>query len=99
MLYNGFVRTTLEIDDDVLIAAKELAAHRHSTAGKVLSDLARQALHPPDLGSVQWICHCDGIMMVDPSGTSKWRGIALEQARSAGQTGFVGGWLGHSGTM
>ena len=44
------MRTTLEIDDDVLIAAKELAAHRHSTAGKVLSDLARQALHPPDLG-------------------------------------------------
>jgi hypothetical protein len=38
------MRTTLEIDDDVLQAAKELAAARHSTAGKVLSDLARQAL-------------------------------------------------------
>ena len=44
------MRTTLEIDDDVLMAAKELAAHRKSTAGKVLSDLARQALHPGDLG-------------------------------------------------
>ena len=44
------MRTTLEIDDDVLMAAKELAAHRRSTAGKVLSELARQALHPGDLG-------------------------------------------------
>ncbi len=44
------MRTTLEIDDDVLMAAKELAAHRKSTAGKVLSELARQALHPGDLG-------------------------------------------------
>ena len=45
------MRTTLEIDDDVLKAAKELAALRESTAGKVLSELARQALHPSDLGA------------------------------------------------
>lgn len=38
------VRTTLDIDDDILAAAKEIAANRDSTAGKVLSDLARQAL-------------------------------------------------------
>lgn len=40
------VRTTLEIDDDVLQAAKEIAANRSSTAGRVLSDLARKALEP-----------------------------------------------------
>jgi hypothetical protein len=40
------MRTTLEIDDDVLLAAKELAEARRSTAGKVLSDLARKALEP-----------------------------------------------------
>jgi hypothetical protein len=40
------VRTTLELDDDVLQAAKEIAAARGSTAGKVLSDLARKALEP-----------------------------------------------------
>jgi len=34
----------LEIDDDVLLAAKELAEAQRSTAGKVLSDLARKAL-------------------------------------------------------
>ena len=38
------MRTTLEIDDDVLLAAKELAAAQGSTAGKVLSELARKAL-------------------------------------------------------
>jgi hypothetical protein len=38
------MRTTLDIDDDVLAAAKEMAAARKSTAGQVISELARQAL-------------------------------------------------------
>jgi hypothetical protein len=38
------VRTTLDIDDDVLQAAKELANLRASTAGKMLSELARRGL-------------------------------------------------------
>jgi hypothetical protein len=38
------MRTTLDIDDDVLLAAKELARREGATAGKVLSDLARKAL-------------------------------------------------------
>lgn len=41
------MRTTLDIDDDVLEAAKELAREEKTTAGKVLSDLARQALSTP----------------------------------------------------
>ena len=40
------MRTTLDIDDDVLQAAKDLAANRQTTAGKVLSELARRALEP-----------------------------------------------------
>jgi hypothetical protein len=40
------VRTTLDIDEDVLDSAKELAARRGTTAGRVLSDLARSALAP-----------------------------------------------------
>jgi hypothetical protein len=44
------MRTTLDIDDDVLTAAKERAAEQKSTAGKVLSDLARQALTQPPSG-------------------------------------------------
>jgi hypothetical protein len=41
------VRTTLDIDDDVLEAAKELAANRQTSAGKVLSELARRGLEAP----------------------------------------------------
>ena len=40
------MRTTLDVDEDVLQAAKELAAERGTTAGKVLSELAREALRP-----------------------------------------------------
>jgi hypothetical protein len=40
------MRTTLDIDPDVLQAAKEIAEHRGTTAGKVLSELARKALEP-----------------------------------------------------
>jgi hypothetical protein len=40
------MRTTLDIDDDVLNAAKELAAARRTTAGRVISELARKALRP-----------------------------------------------------
>jgi len=40
------MRTTLDIDDDVLQAAKELAALRKTTAGTVLSELARRSLEP-----------------------------------------------------
>jgi hypothetical protein len=42
------VRTTLDIDADVLQAAKELAMHRGTTAGKVVSELARRGLKPVD---------------------------------------------------
>ena len=41
-----WVRTTLDIDDDVLNAAKELATARRTTAGRVISELARKALRP-----------------------------------------------------
>ena len=44
------MRTTLDIDDDVLAAAKELAAGRKTTAGKVISDLLRKALTQPSAG-------------------------------------------------
>jgi hypothetical protein len=45
------VRTTLDIDKVVLETAKELAAKRGTTAGKVLSDLACSALAPRDRGA------------------------------------------------
>jgi hypothetical protein len=44
------VRTTLDIDDDVLLAAKEIAVAQGSSAGKVLSNLARKGLEAPKSG-------------------------------------------------
>jgi hypothetical protein len=41
------MRTTLDIEDDVLQAAKELAQREGRTAGKVLSELARRGLASP----------------------------------------------------
>jgi hypothetical protein len=43
------MRTTLDIDDDVLAAAKQLASKRNSTAGEVISSLAREALTGPSV--------------------------------------------------
>lgn len=38
------MRTTLDIDEDVLLAAKELARRQRSSAGVVISELARLGL-------------------------------------------------------
>jgi hypothetical protein len=40
------MRTTLDLDDDILFAAKEIAAAKGLTAGRVVSDLVRKALEP-----------------------------------------------------
>ena len=41
------MRTTLDIDDDVLQAAKERARRDRKTTGEVISELARAALIAP----------------------------------------------------
>jgi hypothetical protein len=38
------MRTTVDLEEDVLLAAKEIAKQRGNTLGQVISDLARQAL-------------------------------------------------------
>lgn len=38
------MRTTLDLDDDILAAARSIAAARKETMGKVVSDLVRQSL-------------------------------------------------------
>jgi len=38
------MRTTLDIDDTVLAAAKELARSQHLSTGQVVSDLLRKAM-------------------------------------------------------
>ncbi len=46
------MRTTLNIDDDVLFAARELAKQEGKTAGKIVSELARRALQARMSGEV-----------------------------------------------
>jgi ribose 1,5-bisphosphokinase PhnN len=44
LAHHGIMRTTLDIDDDVLRAAKELAQRERVSAGQVVSRLLRQAM-------------------------------------------------------
>lgn len=46
------VRTTLSIDDDLLLAAKEQARRERRTVGEVLSDMARRGIEA-DSGSAE----------------------------------------------
>lgn len=45
------MRTTLDIADDVLQAARERARRENRTIGEVVSDLARRGLLAPEKGS------------------------------------------------
>jgi hypothetical protein len=53
------MRTTLAIDDDVLIAAKAIARRQHRSLGEVVSDLARRALRRPEAPTA-----CNGIPLL-----------------------------------
>ena len=40
------MRTTVDLDEDILRTAKDLAQERDQSLGRVLSDLARRGLRP-----------------------------------------------------
>lgn len=42
------MRTTLDIDEDILMAIKDLARRQNKTMGEVMSDLARRAITAPE---------------------------------------------------
>jgi hypothetical protein len=46
MCYVKAMRTTLELDDDLVHVAKQLASQRDMTMGQVVSELVRKALEP-----------------------------------------------------
>ena len=47
------MRTTLDIEEDVLMAAKELARRQGRSIGTVLSNLARRSLVPTEAGATR----------------------------------------------
>lgn len=62
------MRTTLDIEEDVLQAAKELAAREGSTAGRVLSQLARRGLTAPEGRGKAASSVRNGVPIFPPSG-------------------------------
>ncbi len=47
------MRTTIDIDNDILHLVKELAHQRQISLGKIISELARQALTPATETSIR----------------------------------------------
>lgn len=47
------MRTTLTIDDDVLRAARSIAAEEGRSMGQVISELARKGLRPDPVSSTE----------------------------------------------
>ncbi|TJW06983.1 MAG: CopG family transcriptional regulator [Mesorhizobium sp.] len=55
------MRTTLAIDDDVLIAAKAMARQQDRSVGEIITDLARRSLRRPQAGGER-----NGIPLLSP---------------------------------
>jgi len=63
------MRTTLELDDDVVAAARELAAMDRRSLGSVVSELARRGLTPARIaadGALPVILVPDGTPPITP---------------------------------
>lgn len=61
------MRTTLNLDDDIVMAVKELAELRGATAGEVLSELARAALAAGAAGGAVR----NGVPLLEPTGGAR----------------------------
>ena len=66
------MRTTLNLDEDLVQVAKQLARQRGTTAGQVISELARQALEPKSPPKVR-----NGVPLFTPKPGSRKPHLAL----------------------
>lgn len=66
------MRTTLDLDTNVLLAAKQLAQQRGATTGQIISELARQALAPKGSPKLR-----NGVPLFTPSPGRKKPGLAM----------------------
>ena len=60
MCYHITMRTTLEIDDDLVQVARQLAQQRQTTMGQVISQLVRKAMDPKSAPRVR-----NGVLLFD----------------------------------
>ena len=77
------MRTTIDLDDDILQAAKELAAGRGMTIGRVVSDLARKGL----AAGPREVTVRNGVPVLAPRATGDARGTMklVNQLRDSGE--------------
>ena len=66
------MRTTLNIDDDILLVARQLAQQRRETVGGVISSLARKALEPAKSPRTR-----NGVPLIEPKPGARKPGLAL----------------------
>jgi hypothetical protein len=66
------MRTTLELDDDLLQVARQLAAQRGKTMGQIISELVRKALAPKAATRVR-----NGVLLFAPKARAKQSHLAL----------------------
>jgi hypothetical protein len=71
------MRTTLDIEDDVLQAAKELAQREGGTAGQVISQLARRGLTVASAGARNTVVTRGGVPVLPSRGEV----VTLEHTR------------------
>jgi hypothetical protein len=55
------MRTTLDLDEDLLLVAKQLAEQQRTTMGRVVSQLVRKALEPGETPNIR-----NGIPLFSP---------------------------------
>lgn len=82
------MRTTLDIDDDVLAAAKELARRERTTTGKLVSDVMREALqarsHPAPADRPRRVLHVHGFDPIPAGGAVVTDELVNELREEAG---------------
>ena len=72
MRYHTGVRTTLEIDDDLVQVARQLAQQRQTTMGQVISQLVRKAIEPKSAPRMR-----NGVLLFDVKPGAKKPSMAL----------------------
>ena len=72
MRYHAAMRTTLEIDDDLVQVARQLAQQRKTTMGQVVSQLVRKALAPKSAPRMR-----NGVLLFDVKPGARKPSMAL----------------------